>query len=338
MKSFLFTSRPEGMVSKDNYTLVTEPIPSSLSNGEVLFRALFLSVDPYMRIQQASSKSWEAPHPLNVVQGGGAVGVIDAVGAGVTSVKVGDEVYAYSGWRTHAVLHESQVKRLDSVARMGAPITTALGALGMPGRTAWFGLMDKGRPCPGDVVVVSGAAGAVGSLVVQLAVQAGTKVVAIAGSQDKLDYVKSIGAHVAITYNQSAEALLEAIKAAAPGGVNVYFDNAGGAATDCVLQHLAVNARVVICGQISSYNSGLDSPEQGPRLLHQLIYTRATISGVLARDYVHREAEQIAHLAPMIKEGRLKTTETIVEGFERLPEALQALFTSKNTGKMLVKV
>lgn len=247
-------------------------------------------------------------------------------------------MFFFSRWTEYAVVHMSQVSRLDPSV-FGAHLSTALGVLGMPGRTAFFGLTDLGRPRPGDTVVVSGAAGAVGSIVVQLARLAGARVVGIAGSEEKCAHVvSSLGAHACVSYRLPEAEFAKALEAAAPGGIDVYFDNVGGAVTDAVMARLALRARVVICGQISQYNGGLDAPEMGPRFLHHVLYKRAVISGVLARDYAHRIPEQLRALGPLVAEGKLRADETVMEGFESLPSALNALFHSKNTGKMIVKL
>ncbi|MDP2436026.1 MAG: NADP-dependent oxidoreductase [archaeon] len=223
----------------------------------------------------------------------------------------------------------------------GLPLSYALGILGMPARTAYFGLLEAGKVQAGETLVVSGAAGAVGCIVVQIAKLKGMRVVAIAGSAEKLAWLQGeLGADAVIDYTQhdSQEVMHQALQAACPDGVDVYWDNVGGYITDAVLELINVRARVIICGQITQYNGGLDAPAPGPRFLHRLIYTRATIQGILARDYNHRMPEMLAQITEWLTSGQIKYKETIWEGFDRLPDALNALFHSKNTGKMIVKI
>jgi NADPH-dependent curcumin reductase CurA len=248
----------------------------------------------------------------------------------------GDWVRSYSGWQTHAKVHASALTRIDPDA---APVTTALGVLGMPGRTAWFGLTESGKPHAGEVVVVSGAAGAVGSLVVQFAKRHGARVLGIAGGAAKCAWlVDALGADWAIDYKAHADAdALGAAIQAATGGVDVYFDNVGGMVTDAVIALINRRARIVICGQISQYSGALETPPMGPRLLHHMLYQRATMQGMLARDYLHRMDEMVRIVGPWVKAGEIVFEETIIDGFEQLPSALNALFTGEHRGKPLVK-
>jgi NADPH-dependent curcumin reductase CurA len=209
----------------------------------------------------------------------------------------------------------------------------------MPGRTAWFGLTELGKPHAGEVVVVSGAAGAVGSLVVQFAKRHGARVLGIAGGTAKCDWLRdTLGADWAIDYkaHASADSLGAQIKALT-GGVDVYFDNVGGMVTDAVIPLINRRARIVICGQISQYSGGLETPELGPRLLHHMLYQRATIQGMLARDYVHRMDEMLRIVTPWVKAGEIVFEETIVQGFAQLPATLNSLFTGEHRGKLLVQ-
>ncbi len=222
-----------------------------------------------------------------------------------------------------------------------APISTALGILGMPARVAYFGLLEAGKLKKEDTVVVSGAAGAVGSTVVQIAKIKACKVIGIAGTQEKLDYLTNeLGADAVINYkeNKSLEEMTAALKIAAPNGIDVYYDNVGGVITDAVFNLINYKARILICGQISQYNHGLETPEMGPRFLHKMLYTRATIQGILSRDYNDRMEEMLAEMGPWLKEGKLKYKETIEEGFNNLPKALAGMFEGVNTRKMIVRV
>lgn len=335
-RQWIYRRAPAAAITPEHYELVERMLPTALAAGQVLLATRYLSVDPYMRIAQSGKPTYDSePHPLNTVQKGGAVAQVLASNA--PGYAEGDWVYAYTSWQSHAIVHAAELTRLDPVQ---APVTTALGVLGMPGRTAWFGLTESGRPHAGDVVVVSGAAGAVGSLVVQFARRHGARVLGIAGGAAKCAWVKdTLGADWAVDYKafNDADALGAEIRRLA-GGVDVYFDNVGGMATDAVIPLINRRARIVICGQISQYNGGLDAPELGPRLLHHLLYQRATISGMLARDYVHRMDEMRRIVAPWVKAGEIVFEETIVDGFEQLPAALNSLFTGEHRGKLLVRL
>ncbi len=332
---WIYCQRPTGTVSAAHYKRAEQQLSTTLGNHEVLIAARYISVDPYMRIGQSAKPTYDPdPHPVGVVQQAGVVGQVLASNA--PGYAEGDWVLSYSGWQTHAKLHASALTKLDPSV---APVTTALGVLGMPGRTAWFGLTESGRPHAGEVVVVSGAAGAVGSLVVQFAKRHGTRVLGIAGGAAKCAWLKdSLGADWAIDYKNydNADALGAEIKRLA-GGVDVYFDNVGGIVTDAVIPLINRRARIVICGQISQYSGGLDQPEMGPRLLHHMLYQRATIQGMLARDYVHRMDEMRGIVAPWVKAGDIVFEETIVDGFDELPSALNSLFTGEHRGKLLVR-
>jgi NADPH-dependent curcumin reductase CurA len=233
--------------------------------------------------------------------------------------------------------HHSELTKIDSTI---APITTSLGVLGMPGRTAWFGLMCAGLPKPGETLVVSGAAGAVGSLVTQFGKKAGCRVIGIAGGEEKCKrLVESFACDGAIDYKAfpTVESLRGEIERQTGGGFDIYFDNVGGTVTDAIMPLMKLRARIVICGAIAQYDGGLDKPDLAPRFLQHLIFKRATIQGILARDYVHRMDEMRAIVGPWVKAGEVKFDETVIEGFERLPQALGMLFEGKNVGKLLVK-
>jgi len=289
-----------------------------------------------MRIQQAQSDTWEAPHPLYEVQQGGVVG--EVILSNYPGIKVGDIVNASYGWQTYGVCKGNQARKIDP---NWGKISTAIGILGMPGRTAYFGFLEVGKPQPSETVVVSGAAGAVGSIVVQLAKLKGCRVVAIAGSDEKCERLqKYLGADVTINYKKypTPELIRKALSEACPKGLDIYFDNVGGIITDAVMTLINLRARIIICGQISQYNGRLDEPEMGPRFLHQILYKRATIQGILSRDFNNRMDEMVQQMSQWLKEEKLKIDETVVEGFDKLPEALNSLFHGKNIGKLIVKV
>jgi NADPH-dependent curcumin reductase CurA len=335
-RQWLFEHYPEGVVGPEHYSLRTQPLSTALGAGEVLVQARYISVDPYMRINQSLKPTYnELPHPLHAVQTAGVVA--EVLASSEPHLAPGDFVEGMLGWQTHARVHHSVLRKLDPAL---APVSTALGVLGMPGRTAWFGLTESGRPHAGEVVVVSGAAGAVGSLVAQFAKRHGCTVLGIAGGAAKCTWLRdTLGLDHAIDYKAYADssALAAAIKTLV-GGVDVYFDNVGGTITDAVMPLINRRARIVICGSISQYSVGLDQPELGPRFLHHMLYQRATIQGMLARDYVHRMDEMLRTVGPWVKAGEIVFEETVVEGFEKLPATLNHLFTGDHRGKMLVKV
>ncbi|GAA5218486.1 NADP-dependent oxidoreductase [Corallincola platygyrae] len=333
-RRWIYSTRPAAEVSVNNYRLEEQALDTELANNEVLIANRYISVDPYMRIQQSAKNNWEAPHPLNTLQQAGVVAQV--VSSRSELFRPGDWVTAYTGWELFSKVHQNALLKLDPAM---APVTTALGVLGMPGRTAWFGFNDAGKPKPGDTVVVSGAAGAVGSLVVQFAKLAGCRVIGICGSNDKCDWLtKELGADAAINYREHSTTDALQSKLAEFSGVDIYFDNIGGWITDAVVPLINRRARIVICGQMSQYNGQLDQPELGPRLLHHMLYQRATIQGILARDFNHRMDEMVGQVAPWVADGSIKFEQTVVEGFENLPETLAGLLSSRNRGKVLVKV
>ncbi len=336
VEQWIYSKRPTEAVGVDHYKLESATADSDLSRGEVWIEGRYWSVDPYMRIQQSSGETWEAPHPIGGVQGGGVVGQIARVGEGVDDVAPGDWVEAYLGWRTAGRIAVDACRRLDPNA---APTSTALHVLGMPGRIAYFGLLEAGRPQPGDTLLVSGAAGAVGSIVGQLGRLSGCRVMGVVGSKEKAAWITGeLGFDGAIIYKglDTLEAATDAIRTACPDGVDVYYDNTGGVISDAVFVTMNIRARIVVCGQISQYQTGLDEPILGPRLLHHMLYKRATMTGVLARDYTARMDEMLVKMTPWVASGEIKYRETISSGFHELPNALAGLFRGDNIGKSLV--
>ncbi len=334
-KQWIYVKRPEQRVSEEHYELRENDLPGELAKNEVIVKAKYISVDPYMRIQQAARNTWERPHPIGTVQGAGVVGQV--VASASELFKENDWVLNYQGWQLYAKQHEKDLSKLNPEA---APVSTALGVLGMPGRTAWFGLLEAGKPKPGETLLVSGAGGAVGSLVVQFGKRAGCKVYGIAGGADKCKFLtEKLGLDGAIDYRafNTTEQLSEEILRQT-NGVDIYFDNVGGKITDAVIPLVKLRARVIICGAISQYDGKLDQPELGPRFLQHMLFQRATIQGILARDYNQRMDEMLAIVSPWVKSGEIVFQETIVDGFEKLPEALNSLFEGKNLGKLLVRV
>ncbi|WP_172197884.1 NADP-dependent oxidoreductase [Saccharibacillus qingshengii] len=326
---FVLASRPKGMPTQENFELKTEEA-SQPGDGEIAVETLYLSVDPYMRGRMNDTKSYAKPYEIGGTFGGGSVGRVTQ--SRHASFKEGDIVQGGWGWQTHPVVSGDLAVKVDESL---APIQTALGVLGMPGLTAYFGLLDIGQPKEGETVVVSGAGGAVGMIVGQIAKIKGARVVGISGSEEKNRFLSDeLGFDAVVNYK--TESLDEALAAECPDGVDVYFDNVGGEVSDAVLQLLNANARIPLCGQISLYN--VTQPEPGPRFLPLLLTRTALVKGFLVGQYQDRYAEAIPEMAGWLKDGRLKYRENIVEGFERSPEAFLGLFSGENLGKQLVKI
>ena len=334
-RKIILASRPSGMPSVDNFEIVDAEMPRP-AEGEVLVKTLYLSVDPYMRGRMNEGKSYVAPFELNEVIEGGCVGEVVESRSG--NFQAGDIVAGYLGWELYSVAKGEQgtPASLTKVDPALAPVTTALGILGMPGLTAYFGLLDIGRPAAGETVVVSGAADVVGMVVCQLAKLNGCRVVAIAGSDEKNKYLTGeIGVDTAVNYKTSSN-LRHALADACPEGVDVYFDNVGGEISDAVMTLINHGARICICGQISLYN--LERPDVGPRPQLPLLVKSALMQGFIVSDYAARFPEAVGRLGRWLAEGKLKHAENIVEGFENAPRAFLGLFAGENTGKQLVRV
>jgi NADPH:quinone reductase len=323
-------SRPVGTPTADNFRFVEAQMPQ-VNEGQMLLRTLYISVDPYMRGRMSDAKSYVAPFEVDKMLKGGVISQV--VTSNVPAFEVGDIVVGELGWQKYTV---SDGTGLHKVQTGTAPITTALGLLGMPGLTAYFGLLDIGQPQPGETVVVSGAAGAVGTIVGQIAKIQGCRVVGIAGSDEKNKYLtEELGFDAAINYKTTSN-MRQALKAACPNGIDVYFDNVGGDITDAVLARINYKARIILCGQIALYN--LDKQDVGPRVLTSLLIHSAMMKGFIVSDYAKRTREGLTQLGQWFAEGKLKYPEHIVEGFDHVPDAFLGLFRGDNLGKQLVKV
>ena len=328
-RQWTLASRPTGMPNEANFNL-GDAVIAEIADGQILVEMLYLSVDPYMRGRISGARSYAKPVEIGEVMTGGAVGRV--IASKHPKFAEGDAVEGMFGWQTHSISDGKGVRKLDPTL----PVSTALGVLGMPGLTAYFGLLDVCNPQAGETVVVSGAAGAVGSYVGQIAKIKGCKVVGIAGSDEKIAHIKAkFGFDEAYNY-KTVDNHYAKLKELCPNGIDCYFDNVGGAITDAVLMQLNVHARIAICGQISQYNN--TQPEMGPRLLGLLIVSRAKVQGILVSDYAPRFAEGLKQLAEWVKAGTLHYDETVIDGFENMPHAFIGLLQGKNTGKMLVKV
>ncbi|WP_336001210.1 NADP-dependent oxidoreductase [Halorientalis halophila] len=329
-RQWILESRPTGEPTMDNFELREGDVPEP-DHGEVLLESRYLSVDPYMRGRMRDAESYAEPWDVGDVMKAGVVG--DVVESNHPDFEEGDVATGNLRWAEYSVADGDALQPVDPDL---APVSTALGVLGMPGRTAYFGTLEVAEPDPGDTVLVSGAAGAVGSVVGQISKLAGCRVVGIAGADEKIDWLtEDLGFDAGINYKETDD-LYAAVGEACPDGVDVYFDNVGGEITDAAFAHLNVRARVAICGQISLYNA-TEQP-MGPRKLAGLIETRARVEGLLVRDWAGRFGEATEQLAEWVQAGDVQYRETVTEGFENMPEAFLGLFEGVNVGKQLVKV
>jgi NADPH:quinone reductase len=329
-RQFVLANRPVGMPKESDLRMVETPVPT-LRDGEVLLRALYLSVDPYMRGRMNAAKSYAPCVEIGeLMVGGGVARVVESKNPGY---EVGDVVNLPMGWQEYVVSNGEGLRTIDPHV---APVSTALGVLGMPGLTAYFGLLEVCGVNAGETVVVSAAAGAVGSVVGQIARIKGCRAVGVAGGPDKTRCIlKDCGFDAALDYKAATD-YPAAIKELCPGGVDVYFDNVGGSVTDAVLANLNVRARIAICGQISHAND--TQPSTGPRMWRHILVARAKVQGFLVFDYAARYASALEQLAQWVRCGQIKYHEDIIEGFENMPRALIGLFRGENIGKRLVKL
>ncbi len=321
--------RPVGMPSLADFTLVEVALPE-LQEGEVRVTNQWLSVDPYMRGRMSEAKSYVPPFPLNGPLDGGAIGMVEA--SRHPDFAVGDRVSSMLGWRDNFVANGAQLTRLPDTR---LPPQLFLGALGMPGMTAWTGLNRIARLQAGETVLVTAASGAVGSMVVQLAKRAGARVIGSTGSADKVAYLKTLGADEVINYRETPDLDAELARLA-PDGIHVYFENVGGAMLDAALNNMAVHGRIVMCGLIEQYNSKGEA--SGPRNLSQVIRKRLTMQGLIVFDHWQHYGEFLAEVTPAFDAGALHAEETVYQGLTSMPQAFIGLFEGRNTGKMLVKL
>lgn len=325
----VLASRPNGMVTPDNFRLEEAPTPTP-APGQVLVRQLVMSLDPYMRGRMNAVASYAPNIQIDEVMGAGGVG--EVVQSEHPDFQVGDIIEGGLGWQEYSVPPLQRLRKIDPKL---APISTANGVLGMPGMTAYFGLLHVGAPKPGETVVVSAASGAVGAVVGQIAKIMGCRVVGVAGSPEKCAYVvDELGFDACINYK--ADDLDEAFDRLCPGGIDVYFENVGGRIYDAVTRHLAMGARIAVCGGIAEYN--LAEPELVPRNTRFFIPMRVRMQGFLVYDFHHLWPEALPRMARWIEEGRLKYREDWAEGLENAPAAFIKLFEGENFGKLLVRI
>ncbi|WP_433450086.1 NADP-dependent oxidoreductase [Streptomyces sp. CA-142005] len=323
-------SRPVGWPKPEDFALVETPVPTP-GEGQVLVRNKYLSVDPYMRGRMSAAKSYAAPYELGKVMQGGAVG--EVIASNAEGIATGDHVLHFFGWREYAVMDAKNAVKVDPAA---APLSTYLGVLGMTGLTAYAGLLRTASFKEGDIVFVSGAAGAVGSQVGQLARLLGaSRVIGSAGSDDKVKLlVEEYGFDAAFNYKKGPVA--EQLREAAPDGIDVYFDNVGGEHLEAAIGSLREGGRIAVCGMISVYNN--TEPAPGPRNLARLIQTRGRIQGFLVGDHYDLQPEFVRKVGPWVASGELKYRETVVEGVENTLEAFLGVLRGDNIGKMIVKL
>ena len=330
-RQITLASRPVGYPKESDFNLVEVPIPTP-GEGEVLVKTLYLSVDPYMRGRINAAKSYAANVEIDEIMVGSVIAQV--VESNHPNFAVGDIVNAGIGWQEYGVAAGDGLRKIDPTI---GPISTGAGLLGMPGLTAYFGLLEVGKLQERETVFVSGAAGAVGSVVGQIAKIKGCRVIGSAGTDEKVAYiVDELGFDDAFNYKE-VDDYHEKLQELLPDGIDVYFDNVGGAITDAVFLNLRIKGRVVICGQISQYN--LEKPETGPRFLWHMITKRARIEGFLVSEFGDRHAEALVEMSEWFQQGKLKYRETIEGGgIESAPAAFISMLKGGNIGKQLVKI
>jgi len=329
-KQFVLAARPAGFPKPSDFRVVESPIPEP-GPGQFLVGISYLSVDPYMRGRMNSARSYAAPQKLDEVMIGGTVGRVLA--SRHPAFAEGEYVTGMFGWQQYALSDGAGVLKVNPHL---APISTSLGVLGMPGLTAYFGLLDVCAPRPGETVVISGAAGAVGSAAGQIARIHGCRVVGIAGTAEKVRWItEELGFDAAFDYHTENEKF-DSLQRLCPNGIDCYFDNVGGAISDAAFALMNSNGRVAICGQIALYN--LEKPSTGPRLLPLILTRTLTVKGFLVFQYANRYEEALRRLAAWYGEGKLKYRETVAEGIENAPAAFLGMLRGANIGKQIVRI
>jgi NADPH-dependent curcumin reductase len=332
-RRIVLASRPEGEPGPEHFRLERGPVPEP-GPGEALLRTLFLSLDPYMRGRMSAAKSYAKSVEIDETMVGGTVS--EVVRSNDPSLEPGDTVLSYVGWQDYGVAKASTLRKLDAGQ---APASTALGVLGMPGMTAYTGLRTIGQPKAGDTVVVAAASGPVGSLVGQIAKIDGARAVGIAGGPDKCRYLtEELGFDAAVDHR--GPDLPQRLAEACPRGIDVYFENVGGAVFDAVLPLLNDFARIPVCGLVANYN--LTAPPPGPdrsaMLMRNVLTKRLAIRGFIVWDFADQEPAFLRDVGGWLRDGRIRYREDVVEGLERAPEAFMGLLKGRNFGKLIVKV
>ena len=328
-KSWILHKRPSGYPKSEDFKLVESELPELLE-GEILIESKFLSLDPYMRGRMNDTKSYAPSVKLGDVMTGEAVGKV--IKSRNRKIKEGYFVNAHIGWQEYGKTDGNSARIIDPNL---APISTALGVLGMPGLTAYFGLLNICKPLPGDTVVVSAASGAVGAIVGQIAKIMGCRVIGIAGSEQKIDYCSS-ELNFDFVINYKKENVINKILEYAPEGVDVYFDNVGGEISDAVISNIAIGGRIAICGQISLYN--LEEPSMGPRMGGTLLINQASMQGFLVFQFKSQYQDGLIRLSDWVRKGSLKYKEDIIDGIENVPKAFIGMMNGNNFGKLLIRL
>jgi NADPH-dependent curcumin reductase len=332
-RQIILVSRPHGEPTLENFKLAEGPIPPA-GTHQVLLKTKYLSLDPYMRGRMSEAKSYVPPFVIGEPLGGGTVS--EVVASNNPKYAVGDMVLAFGGWQEYSVSEGNGLRKLDPKT---APVSTALGVLGMPGLTAYAGLLNIGQPKPGETLAVAAAAGPVGSAVGQIAKIKRCRVVGIAGGQKKVDYLRNeLGFDAAVDHRSPR--LKEELKAACPNGIDIYFENVGGAVWDAVLPLLNNFARVPVCGLVANYNATSlpEGPDRSPALMRTILSKRLRVQGFIVYDFAQQTGDFLRDVSGWIREGKLKYREDIVEGLENAPQAFIGLLNGTNFGKLLVKV
>ena len=336
-RQILLASRPQGEATTDNFKLVETPVPSQaeLSDGQVVIKHHYLSLDPYMRGRMNDSKSYAEPQPLNTVMIGGTVG--EVVASKHPKFAVGDQVLGMGGWQEYAVVDANVRGTLNKVDTTHIPLSAYLGSVGMPGVTGWYGLVKIINPKAGETVVVSAASGAVGSVVGQLAKARGCRVVGFAGGADKCQYVvDELGFDTCIDYkaHTDSRSLYKALKDATPDGIDGYFENVGGAILDAVMARMNAFGRIAMCGLIAGYD-GQPMPLANPAMI---LVSRLKIEGFIVSEHPEVWPDAMKELGTLVATGKMKFRESIAQGIASAPEAFLGLLKGKNFGKQLVKL
>jgi hypothetical protein len=331
-KRVVLASRPVGEPKATDFRIEDFPVPAP-GPGQVLLRTIWLSLDPYMRGRMSDGPSYAAPVPVGGVMEGGTVSEVAA--SNNPAFAKGDIVLSRAGWQSHALSDGAGLAKIDPKI---APISTAVGVLGMPGMTAYFGLLEIGKPQPGETVVVAAASGAVGSAVGQIAKIKGARAVGIAGGKDKCDYVKrDLGFDDCLDHRDPD--LASRLKDACPKGIDVYFENVGGAVFEAVFPLLNAFARVPVCGLIAHYNdTDAKPPKWAASFMRNVLTKRLTIRGFIVSDFAARSGEFLRDMSPWVREGKIKYKEFVTEGLENAPVAFMGLLKGANFGKQLVRV
>ncbi len=332
-RQIILVSRPQGEPTAENFKLTEAPVPE-IGDGQVLLKTKYLSLDPYMRGRMSDARSYAQPFNLGEPLGGGTVSEVAA--SKNPNFSAGDAVLAYGGWQEYSVSNGGDLQKLDPKL---APISTALGVLGMPGMTAYTGLLNIGQPKEGETLAVAAAAGPVGATVGQIGKIKGCRVVGIAGGKQKTRYLlEELGFDAAIDHRSAN--FKDELKSACPHGIDIYFENVGGAVWDAVLPLLNNFARVPVCGLVANYNATSlpEGPDRTPALMRAILVKRLRIQGFIVWDFAKQAPEFLRDAGGWIREGRLKYREDIVEGLENAPRAFIGLLKGENFGKLLVKI